>query len=332
MRSHAALTSLRRLLLLCCLCLSACSGARAGNLHYCDQPAPLSAEQKDQLFRFSAVIKSTLDASGSSLALIARSGLDLQRFGVRYSHAGLSLKAGMDTPWSVRQLYFACDERRPRVFDQGMSGFLLGLDRPADGYISVVLLPAAAAADLQRALLDKHQALQLLAANYSANAYPFSERYQNCNQWVVEMLASAWARLSDGTFGERSTAAPEAKPSRGSADAEGAGLSTRAAAQRWLQQQGYQPTLFEVSFPPLQWLGGLIPWLHNDDHPPEDIARQWLRTSMPASIEAFVRATVPGAVRLEFCHHDKRVVIHHGWEPIAEGCQPAASDTVIALD
>jgi hypothetical protein len=82
----------------------------------------------------------------------------------------------------------------------------------------------------------------------------------------------------------------------------------------------------------LMWVAGFIPWLHNDDHPPEDLAQTIFRVSMPASIEAFVRAQVPGAERMEFCHSNRRVVIRRGWEPIAEGCQPEDRDTVIALD
>ena len=69
------------------------------------------------------------------------------------------------------------------------------MNDPAVGYVSVVLLPAAAAAALERAVLDNGRPCRLLGATYSANAYPFSARYQNCNQWVMEMLAAAWGRL-----------------------------------------------------------------------------------------------------------------------------------------
>ncbi|HEY1392705.1 MAG TPA: DUF2145 domain-containing protein, partial [Methylibium sp.] len=93
----------------------------------------MSAEQQDVLLRFGAIVKDELEKSGQSLVLITRSGLDLSRFGVRYSHAGLSLKASRNAPWSVRQLYYACDERKPRLYDQGMSGFLLGADDPSTG-------------------------------------------------------------------------------------------------------------------------------------------------------------------------------------------------------
>jgi hypothetical protein len=303
-----------RWLALCCCACTWAANVQAAALRYCDRPAELGAEQKDRLLRFSAVIKSALDDSGRHVALIARSGLNLERFGVRYSHAGLSLKTGLETPWTVRQLYFSCDEQRPRVFDQGISGFLLGLDDASGGYISVVLLPGDEAAELEQAVRDKRQALQLLSTRYSANAYPFSQRYQNCNQWVVEMLASAWGAAN--TADEKATGDDTA----------------RARAQRWLRQQGYQPTVFDVRFPPLPWLGSLVPWLHHDDHPAEAIARQQLSVSMPAAIEQFVHATLPGAIRLEFCFANKRAVVHQGWQPIAEGCRPGEGDTVVALD
>ena len=79
------------------------------------------------------------------------------------------------------------------------------------------------------------------------------------------------------------------------------------------------------------WAGAFVPWLHDDDHPSDDIAQRVYRVSMPASVEGFVRATVPGASRIEFCHTDRHVVVHRGWEPIAEGCEPGPQDSVIPL-
>ena len=292
------------------LCASAWgpwSACQAAALHFCDRPAALSADQQDTLFRFGAIVKEALEKSGQSVALVARSGLDLSRFGMRYSHAGFSLRASPNSPWSVRQLYYACDEHKPRIYDQGLSGFLLGSDAPDIGYLSVVFVPADAAAELQRAALDGQQALALLGAAYSANAYPFSLRYQNCNQWVMELLAAAWGRLND--------AAPQ-----------------RASAQSWLADQGYVPSVVDVGYRPLMWAGAFIPLLHNDDHPAEDLARNTYRVSMPASIEAFVQARVPGATRIEFCHNGRQVVVRQGWGMIPEGCRPEAQDRVIALD
>jgi len=267
----------------------------------------MSPADKDRLFRFSALVKAELERSGQSLALIARSGTNLTRFGTRYSHAGLTLKASTNAPWSVRQLYYACDEERPRIYDQGMAGFVLGTDEPTVGYISLVFLPQQAASALEATALDNRQALQVLNARYSANAYPYSLRYQNCNQWVMEVLALAWAPLP-------------------------ATDNARLAAQGWLKARGYTPSVMDVGSRLLMALGNAMPWLHSDDHPDEDLSQARYRVSMPASIEAFVRQEEPAARRVEICHNQRQMVIHRGWDPVAEGCEPGPDDTVYALD
>ena len=158
------------------------------------------------------------------MALVARSGLDLGRFGMRYSHAGLSLKASDNTPWSVRQLYYACDERKPRVFDQGMPAFLLGLDDPSGGYISVVLLPGRRAAPWSTRRWTSAGPCSCWAPPTAPTRTPSASRYQNCNQWVAELLATAWGGL-DGAAADR-------RPAR--------------QAQRWLKERGYEPSTFDV--------------------------------------------------------------------------------------
>lgn len=283
--------------------------ARAGDFHLCDRQARLSAAQQDTLYRFADIIKNTLSESGQQVALVSRSGLDLGRFGIRYSHAGIALAHSENAPWSVRQLYYACDEGKPRVYDQGISGFLLGTDNPAVGYLSVVLLPDDKGRLLAQFAMDKRQALQVLGSQYSANAYAFSVRYQNCNQWVMELLASAWSGMHVLAAGDE-----------------------RVAAQAWLQDQGYEPSVVDVGSSWLLWAVPFIPFVHTDDHPRSDLDQRQLRISMPAAIETFVQRKVPQAQRIEFCHVDKKVVIHRGWQPILDGCQADAGDTVIELD
>jgi hypothetical protein len=299
-----------RALLQAALCGLPWAACQAGALQYCDHPAPLNAAQKDQLFRFGAIIKTELDNSGAPLALVARSGLDLSRFGLRYSHAGVSLKASPNTRWSVRQLYYACDERRPRIFDQGLSGFLLGTDNPAIGYVSVVFMPATAADELERAALDNSRALQLLNATYSANAYAWGLQYQNCNQWVIELLASAWDDGAD----------------------TGGDVDARERAQRWLWRERYAPTVFEVSAHPMLWIANVIPWLNNDDHPAAELAANRYDVSMPLSIETFVHRTVPEAARIELCRVGRHVVVHEGWDPIPDGCVARPGDRELDLE
>ncbi len=285
------------------------SAAQASQLRFCDQPAELSAAEQDRILRFSAIVKQQLEQSGHRLALLSRSGLDLRAFGVRYTHSGFSLKASRDGAWSVRQLYYACADKQPRIFDQGVSGFLLGVENPASGYISALLLPADAEAAVERTVLDDRQALQLLGARYSANAHAFSVMFQNCNQWLAEMLALAWGP----------SAAAGAEP-------------RRVSAQAWLSREGYRPAEFLIHLPPPTWLGHFFPLLHHEDHPPEDLERSVMRVSMPTSIEAFVRRRLPQTQRLEFCFNASHVVIHRGWQQLADGCRPGPDDTVISLD
>jgi hypothetical protein len=298
--------SLRALVL--AVALAACAGAgHAASLRFCDRTSPMTAAQQDRLLRFAAIVKRELDASDADVALVARSGLDLHRFDVRYSHAGVSLRASGNAPWSVRQLYYACDEGRPRLYDQGLPGFVFGTDDASLGYVSIVLLPRAPGEAIARAALDAPRALRLLAGRYSANAYPFSLRYQNCNQWVAELLAAAWGALPDGD-------------------------DLRERAQRWLAQEGYAPPPVDVGSHLLMLASTFIPWVHLDDHPQEDRFALRLRTSLPAAIEGFVRERVPGVRRIEVCHDERHAVIREGWEPIGEGCRAQAGDRVVALD
>ena len=283
-------------------------GASIGQ-RLCDFQQPLTAAQQDRLLRFAAIAQEALQASGADLAVVARSGLNLQRFGVRYSHAGVSLRSGELGPWSVRQLYYGCDEGRPQVFDQGLAGFVAGADDPDEFYLSAVLLPSAPAAVLQRALLDKPRALQLVSAQYSANAYAYSLRYQNCNQWLVELLALAWGDL------------PPAADT----------LTLRAQAQAWLLAQSYAPAGIDLGSHWWMALAPLVPWVHLDDHPEADRFALRLRTSLPADIDQFLRQREPAAQRIELCQARGQVVLRQGWQPIAPGCVAKAGDKVFPL-
>ncbi len=296
--------------LTCALALALGSGApRAASAaqQFCDASPQRTATEQDRLLRFAAIVKHELEASGHAVALVARSGLNLQRFGIRYSHAGIGLKAGDAAPWSVRQLYFACDEGRPRLYDQGLAGFVSGTDDPRLGYLSIVLLPADRAAQIESAARDKARALRLLAGRYSANAYAYGLRYQNCNQWVAELLASAWGGIVDGD-------------------------DLRSRSQAWLAERGYAPEPVQVGSHALMFAAAFVPWLHSDDHPEDDRYGLRFRTSLPASIEAFVRTQAPGAERIEACHDERQVVLRRGWVPIEDGCKPGPGDRVIALD
>lgn len=286
------------------LCASA--SAWAGLPAFCERPKETSAAEQDRVLRFAGAVKQELERSGARVALVARAGLDLSRFGLLYSHAGIALADSPGGRWAVRQLYYACDESRPRLFDQGMAGFALGADAPGRGHIALVFPAPDDGASLERAALDKRRALALLGGQYSANAYAFGTRYQNCNQWVAELMASAWGDT-------------------------GAGDDARARAQDWLRTQDYAAGPLRL---PAHWMvfaAQFVPLVHVRDHPVEDLQALALRVSVPDALEAFVHARTPAARRVELCHDSRRIVVHRGWEKLGADCAPLPGDEVIAL-
>lgn len=287
--------------------MGASAGARAGMPTFCERPNKFTAAGQDRVLRFAGVVKQELERSGARVALISRAGLDLSRFGLLYSHAGIALKDDTDGPWTVRQLYYACEESRPRLFDQGVAGFTLGAESPANGHVSLVFLPDDDSALLERAAADKRLGLALLAGSYSANAYAFGTRYQNCNQWVAELMASAWGSL-DG------------------------GVDAREHAQSWLREQGYTAGPVRIPSHLMMFAGQFVPLVHMADHPVDDLHALALQVSVPASIEAFVRRHAPQAQRVEVCHDEGRVVVHRGWEQLGPECRPLPGDEVIAIE
>lgn len=293
-------------LVLAALAFWASASAWAGIPTFCDRADKINAQDQDRVLQFTAVVKQELERSGARVALISRAGLDLSRFHLLYSHAGIAIKESATGPWAVRQLYYACDESRPRLFDQGMAGFALGADAPSRGHVSLLFLPDEESALLEQAARDKRLALALLAGQYSANAYAFSTRYQNCNQWVAELLASAWGRLD------------------GQGDA-------RERSQAWLLEQDYVAGPVKVPSHWMMFAGQFVPLVHVEDHPLDDIYALSLRVSVPASIEGFVRQRVPRTQRVELCHDRARIVVHQGWEQLGADCTPMVGDEVIAL-
>ena len=312
----------------------------------CASTPPMTAAQQDRLLRFAQVVRRELEGSGRRLALISRKGTSLARFGIRYSHAGIALEGSRNGPWSVRQLYYACDERRPRVFDQGLAGFVLGTDDPGLSYVSVVLLPRDAADALERTALDDALAVRGLASTYSANAHAFATLYQNCNQWLVELMALAWGARVGPSAGSGRTETARVGPSASSGRTETAARAEpvattarvdladtpRAAAQRWLAELGYAGATVDVGSHLLMAVAPFIAFLRWDDHPIDDLHSLRVRTSLPAAIEAFVHARLPDAERIELCHDERRVVIRRGWEPLPDGCVPGPSDRVVRFD
>ena len=286
--------------------LTLVTSARAAT--FCDRGGEVPATEQDRQLQVVAVARRELVASGVDAALVSRSGTDLSRFQLQYSHSGLALKDSRNSPWSVRQLDYACDESRARLSDQGLAGFLLSAGKTAPIRLAIVTLPGEAGSRLAARALDNRLALGLLSPRYSASAYAFATRYQNCNQWVAELMGFAWQPREDD-----------------------ASTPDRAQAQRALRALGYDPTPVVVPSHAVMFAAQFVPLIHSDDHPLDDLYAMRLKVSTPAALEAFVHQRVPQAQRIELCATAGEIVVRRGWQPLPPDCHAAPGDEILPL-
>ena len=208
-----------------------------------------------------------LDASGAQVAILARAGQDLSKYGLQWSHLGFVYKDASQQPaaWRVVHKLNHCGTDHAALYRQGLGEFFL--DRPYRYDAAFVVLKP----ELQQALLpmlaDNARVARLNERRYSMVAYPFATTYQQSNQWVLETLAAAavpGVSRSDGPLPSSLT------PSGGGAGDSltlGAVKERRQEAQAWLKAQGYQPTDLRLSA--LERLGGRLTQANIafDDHP-----------------------------------------------------------------
>jgi hypothetical protein len=136
----------------------------------------------------------------TALALVSRSGLDLSRFRhpLFACRAGVAFRSWRSGPRA--SFTMPATNTAPENIRSGPGRFR---DRHRRSRAGLSVHRALACRFGHRALCARpcsttRRVLHLLAATYSANAYAFSTRYQNCNQWVMEMLAAGWGDLPDG--------------------------------------------------------------------------------------------------------------------------------------
>lgn len=176
-----------------------------------------------------------------TVALLGRVGQDLSAYHLKYSHVGFVYRTGPDEPWRIVHLLNACGTAASDLWYQGVGNFFL--DDPFS-FDSVVIIPPREIADKLLQRFQNADALRSVHGNhYSLVGYPFSTRYQNSNDWVLETLAAV-----------------EAKDAR---------INTREQAQAWLKLAGYRPS--EMHIGTFKRLGGRMfkANIAFDDHPSE---------------------------------------------------------------
>lgn len=250
---------MRRRRVAAALLLALAAAAQAGQR--CDATPPTV----DEVVRGMALAQATaarLEASGAQVVVLARAGQDLSRHGIAWSHLGFAYRetgAGGAPRWRVLHKLNACGSARGEVWRQGLGEFFL--DRPHRYEAAFVVPTTAVQARLAPLLADNTRAARWHAPAYNMVAYPWSQRYQQSNQWATETLAGA---LDDDPAG-------------------------RARAQAWLQLHGYVPQVLRLGA--LERLGARTTAAHIafDDHPNGERFADRIATTTADSVFAWLQ-------------------------------------------
>jgi hypothetical protein len=206
---------LRRLLVAAAIAAAA-TAAHAGRS--CEQRPP-TAVAVSRAMQLAERTAARLTQSGASVVVIARAGQNLSEYGLRYSHLGFAYREGEGNAavWRLVHKLNQCGTARASIYRQGLGEFFL--DDLWEYEAAVVVLAPQAQAHLRALLADNVAVARLDTPAYSMVAYPWSDRYQQSNQWAIETLALA----------------------------EDPAAATRARAQAWLRLHGYEPTTLHLS-------------------------------------------------------------------------------------
>ena len=233
-------TALAVAAVLAVLAVLATSPAQAGRNCEARPPEARSVQRSLELAERTA---RALDASGAQVVVLARSGKDLSQYRLRWSHLGLAYREGGSDEamgggvWRVVHKLNQCGSARADLYRQGLGEFMM--DDLFD-YQAAFVVPTADVQSRLHALLQDNRRIQALhTPAYNMVAYPWSQQYQQSNQWAIETLALS----------------------------QESGATTRERAQAWLRFKGYEPTVLRISL--LTRLGARMTAANIafDDHP-----------------------------------------------------------------
>ncbi len=226
---------------------------------------PLRIDQFHKASTMAFKLRDRLEAMQAKVAIVGRIGSDLSEHGLRYSHAGFIQRDHTKGKWIFVHALNRCATSRSAVFDEGLINFFL--DDPYR-YEAVVMVPTP---ELQQRLGDVLAGplvRRLHHPPYSMIAYPFGNRYQNSNQWLLALVAAAQ-------------------------DQQGY-VSNRFTAQQALSANGYRGDIIYISS--LDRLGASLfrANVRFDDHPRSSRNQGRFEVVTVRSIIRYMHATDPG--------------------------------------
>jgi hypothetical protein len=177
---------------------------------------PLSVYAVTQGMALAQGAASALDAAGVQVAVLARAGQDLSKYGLAWSHVGWVYREADGGPWRVLHKLNTCGTGEASLYRQGLGEFFM--DDPFEYRAAFVVLTPNAAANMLPVLRDSARAQAMHTKRYNMLAYPWAQTYQQSNQWALETFAFAQNNTMPG----------------------------RSAAQGWLMSQNFQPATLQL--------------------------------------------------------------------------------------
>jgi len=169
-----------------------------------------------------------LEKNNASVALLARHGTDLNKYGLHYSHVGFVVRDHKDGRWTVVHLLNQCGSSRSDIYAQGLVNFFMDDLQSQDARI-VWLKPELA--ERLAALLNTQSVTSVFDPDYSVIARYDSRQFQNSTAWVLDMLAAAQLPANN--------------------------IPMRANAQALEKAQGFSPDVIHIDYAQ-RILGGLF--------------------------------------------------------------------------
>lgn len=258
-------TSAATLLLLLSLLLPpfAWAGQPCGEL-------PLDPAETASATQLGEKVRDALERSGAALAFVARVGIDMSEFGLHYSHVGVAWRDHPNGRWMTFHLLNACGTDRSALLEQPLENFY---KVKLFDYDALIAIPSL---DLQARLIRAFFSpigRQLHQPLYNLIAHPFSTRFQNSNQWLLEVTAAALAPA--------------------------ASIMNREQAQSWLKANGYEPSRVRIGTA-RRWGSALFTsHVHFSDHSDEESRTQLYSVVTSDSIVRFFARIDPGMVTTE---------------------------------
>jgi hypothetical protein len=235
------------------------------------QPCPEKpADKREQMrnLELGTKVRDRLEASGATVAYVARAGIDLTQYGLVYSHIGMAWRDHPKGRWFTYHLLNTCGTSESMLVDQSLEDFFNVELFTRDALVAV---PSP---EVQMKLLGTFfspVAPTLHERAYSMISNPFSVMYQSSNQWILEVSAAALAPDN--------------------------AIHNRLQAQNWLKAKGYQPFKARV--------GGVLafasqlfsPHVRFDDHDDEERRLNLYATTTADSVLDFVQRLDGGLAR-----------------------------------